>query len=650
MTDDVMDHPRPQFRRAKWLSLDGTWAFCFDDAYRWTGPRDLQLDQAIRVPYAPESLRSGIADVGFHVRCWYQRRVDLSGLGLQPGDRLRLHFGAVDYRATVWADGQRVGCHVGGHSPFCIDITENLEPGATEVTITVLAEDDPQDMHQPRGKQGWLADPHSIWYPRTSGIWRTVWAERVPASHLARLRWTPDFSRWRIGFSAHIKGLRAGMTLSLTLRADSNLLAHEVLTLTSADIARDIHLPDPGIDDARADLQWSPEHPQLIDATVELRDADGRVVDAIEGYTAMRSVRIEDGRFLLNDRPYPLRMVLDQGYWPQSLMTADDVELRTDIEAIKRLGFNGARKHQKSEDPRWLYWADRLGLCVWSEMPSPYGFSDASVHALCDEWRSLVERDLSHPCIVAWVPVNESWGVPGLPTEPRQVDLVKTLYHMTRALDGTRPVVGNDGWEMPCGDIVSIHDYTDKPAKLLARYGTREAVLQTLRHERPGGGRKLLIDGWEPREQPVMLTEFGGIAPLREEDEGWGYSRVEPGASFAERYVALMAAVHACEGLRGFCYTQLTDTFLEKNGLLTPERQPKADPLLIARATRGPEIDREVDLKNNPLGYNRRWMKRLRRLGRAVIAEAAAVVSQAALGDPSAPETGGMRDALIDAP
>lgn len=606
-----MDHPRPQFRRDDWLSLDGAWQFCFDDEARFRRPADVSADRVIQVPYAPEAPLSGIGDTGFHHRCWYLRRVPLAGLRRSADDRLLLHFGAVDYRATVWVDGRRAGEHVGGHSPFTLDLTDCIATDAREVAIAVLAEDDPQDMHKPRGKQDWLPKPHGIWYPRTTGIWRSVWLERVPAAHLARLRWTPEFSSWCMTLGARIEGGRAGMSLAITLEVDGQPVAQARVALAGPDVQHTLHLPDAGIDDARHNLQWSPEHPQLIDARVELLDEGGAVVDRVDGYTAMRSVRTEDGLFLLNDRPYELRMVLDQGYWPGGQMTATSAELRADIEATRRLGFNGARKHQKSEDPRWLYWADRLGLCVWAEMPSAYGFSDRTVHNLCEEWRALVERDLSHPCVVAWVPVNESWGVPALPTQPRQVDLVRSLYHLTRALDGSRPVVGNDGWEMPCGDIVSIHDYTDQPRKLLQRYGSREAVAETLVHERPGGGRALLLDGYTGAGRPVMLTEFGGIAPLHDDEEGWGYSLSEPGTEFADRYVELLAAVRECKGLQGFCYTQLTDTYLEKNGLLTPEREYKIPPAVVAQANVGEDF-RADEYGRNPMGYSRRWLKKQR--------------------------------------
>lgn len=567
-----MDHPRPQFRRTAWQTLDGPWQFAYDDSHGWAHPREVEDQRDIEVPYAPESLRSGVGDTGFHGRCWYGRRIDAGPLRRQPGDRVMLHFGAVDYRATVWVDGQRVARHVGGHSPFSVDITECLDGTDGTATVTVLAEDDPLEMHKPRGKQDWHAEPHSIWYPRTSGIWRTVWLERVPSAHLARLRWTPDFGRWRMGFTAHLEGARQGMTLTVTLRADGLLLTQERVAVIGDSVAREIQLPDPGIDDARAELQWSPEHPQLLDATVELHSAAGALIDRVDGYTAIRSVRVEDNRFLLNDRPYELRMVLDQGYWPDSLMTADSERLRADVELIRRLGFNGVRKHQKLEDPRYLHWADRLGLLVWGEMPSAYRFTRESVQRLTVEWTAALERDISHPCIVAWVPFNESWGVPNLPDNPAERHYVQALYHLTKTLDPTRPVVGNDGWESVATDIIGIHDYEVDPARIDARYQAPD-IRANLRTQR-FGGRILIIPGHHNCDHPLVLTEFGGIA-LSSDAATWGYARADGPQQLERRLRALFAAVRQQDILAGYCYTQFADTYQEANGLLFADRTPK---------------------------------------------------------------------------
>ncbi|QJE03513.1 glycoside hydrolase family 2 [Massilia forsythiae] len=585
-----------------------------DDQAVHVDPAEVAFDRSIVVPFPPEARASGVHDMAFRRRIWYRRRLRLDP-GMMPGpeERLMLHFGAVNHRARVWVNGRFAVEHRGGHSPFAIDVTRHLD--GPELEVAVQADDDPLDMHKARGKMDWEAEPHKIWYPRTSGIWRTVWIEKVARTHVTQLRWTADVAVWQVRLDADVAHVPEGGMANVTLRLGERLLVADRCLLTGPRLSRIFQLPDPGIDDARALWMWSPESPQLIEAEVELRDAAGNLLDAVQSYTALRTVGVEGERFVLNSRPYYLRMVLDQGYWPDSLMVASSEQLRHDVLLIKRLGFNGVRKHQKSEDPRWLYWCDVLGLCVWGEMPSAYGFSNATVHGVMEEWKELVERDVSHPCIVAWVPTNESWGVPELMNDPRQVDFVRALYHMTRALDGTRPVVGNDGWEMPCGDFVSVHDYAQDPAVLAERYGTRERVAYTLEHVQPDR-RRLVIDGFSGQGRPLFLSEFGGIACMtpvaagQEADRrGWGYSVARDGRELLARYQELMAAVHACRPLSGFCYTQLADTFLEKNGLLTEHRVPKAPIDALAAATRGPDA-RLHDWHLDPLGHDERWRTR----------------------------------------
>jgi hypothetical protein len=256
------------------------------------------------------------------------------------------------------------------------------------------------------------------------------------------------------------------------------------------------------------------------------------------------------------------------------------------------MGFNGVRKHQKIEDPRYLYWADRLGLLVWSEMPSAYRFTHKSVERVMHEWRAAVERDVSHPCIVAWVPFNESWGVPNLPDSAAERHYVRAMYHLTKTLDPTRPVVGNDGWEVVATDIIGIHDY-EEPERMGRRYRTNEARPHLFRRERPGG-RLLLVDGSPQVEHPIVLSEFGGIAVCGPDDERWGYARCASAAEMAERYRALMHVVHSLELIAGFCYTQFADTYQEANGLLTADRTPKFPLADIAEATRGPRSQLDV--------------------------------------------------------
>jgi beta-galactosidase/beta-glucuronidase len=565
--------------------LDGLWDFAFDDDARWSQPRDVTFDRQIQVPYPPESEASRIGDRGFHPVCWYRRAIDIAPA--ERGGRVLLHFGAVDYHAKVWANGQLVADHHGGHTPFCADLTQVAGAGQ-RIELVVRADDDPSNLAQPRGKQDWLEAPHQIWYPRTTGIWQSVWIEPVPTTSIHHLIWTPHLEHWQMGVEIALAGpIESGMSLRVRLSHGEQVLADDRYGITTNEVGRRIGFPDPGIDDRRNHLLWSPAHPTLIEAVVELWRGETRI-DAVWSYTALRSVGVQGNRFMLNGHPFFLKMVLDQGYWADTLMAAPDVAaLRGDVEHAIALGFNGVRKHQKIEDARWLFFCDVYGLLVWEEMPSPYRFTATSVQRLVGEWTEAIRRDASHPCICAWVPLNESWGVPDLPTNPAHRDYVRALYHLTKTLDPTRPVVGNDGWEHVATDLVTIHDYASNPAVLRERYATPESVEVVLRRQEPGG-RAITLAEHSPEDHPVMLSEFGGIAMVAHQSEhGWGYSRARDPEALLTAYEGMLRAVHACRGIAGFCYTQLTDTFQERNGLLTASRQPKADVARIAKATRG---------------------------------------------------------------
>ncbi|BDP43724.1 beta-galactosidase (plasmid) [Deinococcus aetherius] len=601
-----LQHPRPQFTRPGWRRLDGPWRFAPDGGGRWTHPRHVTFTHTILVPFPPESEASGIGDTAFHPVVWYAHTVQLSKDEVpEGGERLLLHFGAVDYRARVWANGQLVAEHEGGHTPFTADLTDALVDGEA-VELVVRAEDDPADFAQPRGKQDWQPEPHVIWYPRTTGIWQPVWLEKVPETRLDELVWTPHLDTWEVQLDVSLAGpLRPELSVRVRLTTPHEDLADDRYGVKAARTTRRLALPDAGIAEQRNHLLWSPEHPHLIGAVVELLEGE-RVLDRVHSYTALRSVGIQGHRFTLNGHPYYLRMVLDQGYWPETLMAATDEQLRRDVELAKQLGFNGVRKHQKVEDPRWLHWCDRLGLLVWEEMPSHYRFSAQAATRLTREWTEVIARDRSHPCVIAWVPFNESWGVPELTTNATHTHYVQALYHLTKTLDPTRLAIGNDGWEFVVGDWLGIHDYAHEPEKLRARYGTPAAVTDTV--ERPWGPA-LRVSGFAGRDEPVMLSEFGGVAYSGTDRTGWGYSRVQDGAIFLERYEALLTAVHGLEGISGFCYTQLADTFQEENGLTTEHRVFKADPARLARATRGEANPQDVELEGDadPYGYSRRW-------------------------------------------
>jgi beta-galactosidase/beta-glucuronidase len=584
-------YPRPQLVRSAWTPLNGPWRFRWDDERLLHHPSQIaDWPLSIEVPFAPESRASGIGDTGFHPCCWYQREIEC----LPGEDRVMLRFGAADYAAQVWVNGRLAVTHEGGHTPFGADVTDLLDASGRQ-TVTVRVEDDPSDLAKPRGKQDWQREPHSIWYPRTTGLWQTVWLERVAPVHIDRVRWTPQVDTYAIGFEARLGGRArtadedAELRIELILRHGARVLASDRYRVVDGEVDRLIVLSDPGIDDFRNELLWSPERPTLLDATIRLLRGE-QVIDEIASYTALRSVHILRDRFMLNGRPYMLRLVLDQGYWPDTLMTAPgDAALRRDVELAKAMGFNGVRKHQKIEDPRYLYWADRLGLVVWEEMPSAYRFTRTAIRRTVREWTEAIERDYSHPCVIVWVPFNESWGVPELTAVGKQRHAVEALYHLTKTLDATRPVIGNDGWESSATDIIGIHDYDANCEHMRQRYGVEIRPEQLFDRRRPGG-RILTLDGYPHRGQPIMLTEFGGIAFVKRPEPGvahtWGYTSAEGERQFGKLFAELLGTVIETPLFSGFCYTQFADTFQEANGLLCADRTPKLPIEQIAKATR----------------------------------------------------------------
>lgn len=576
---DPVDYPRPQLRRAEWLDLCGQWQFAYDDDDRgldgdWFDRADV-FDRTIIVPFPPESTASGIGEAGFHPVVWYRLTFSTA---VSDGQRVLLHFGAVDYRANVWVNGLLVATHEGGNTPFTADITSAVRRSDGAHVLVVRAEDDPHDLTQPRGKQDWEPEPHRIWYHRTTGIWQPVWIEQVADVHIEELRWSFDRDRSALDLSARLNRKLAGLLrLRVRLALHDQVLADDIYLVDGDRLTRSIAI-DSGETTMRPEVTlWSPEHPNLVDADLTLFDGE-TVIDHVESYAGLRSCAVANGRFMLNGRPYYTRMVLEQGYWPESHLAAPSGDaLRREVELIKALGFNGVRIHQKVEDPRFLYWCDRIGLLVWGEMANAYDFSTAGVERFTREWLDVVRRDVSHPCIVTWVPVNESWGVLNLEGDPAQREYVRALAHLTRALDPTRPVVSNDGWEHLASDILTIHDYTRDADRIRERYGSREALARTIREIQPAF-RRISMTGEDLVDQPVMLTEFGGINFATDPDRPhWGYSSAHDAGSFLAAYDEIVSAVLDSTDLAGFCYTQLTDTIQETNGLLTENREPKVD-------------------------------------------------------------------------
>lgn len=584
--------PRPQLVRASFLGIDGEWGFAHDDAdlgmaQSWFDGRT--LPRTIVVPFPPESEASGIADRGFHPVVWYRRELtddDLREAGHADGQRLIVHFGAVDYRARVWLNGQQIGSHVGGHTPFALDATDALNARADgrSHVLVVRAEDDPHDLSQPRGKQDWEESPHAIWYHRTTGIWQPVWLESVAEQHITGLWWTDDAAEGTASVEVELSR-RCQTGVRVVVSHDGTVLGAAQAITGDRTVRLTIPLTGQRNGQAYERLLWRPGSPTLLDAWVSIA-VDGVEQDVAASYLGLRSVRCADGAFLLNDRPVVLRSVLSQGYWPDSHLAAPSGDaLRREAELIAELGFNAVRVHQKVEDDRFLYWADRLGLLVWGEMAAAYAFDRRAVQQSLTEWTDAVVRDRSHPSIVTWVPLNESWGVQHISARDDQRAFAEALYHVTRSLDPTRPVVSNDGWESGTSDLWTIHDYESDPAVLGARYGGTDDELRSSIAGIGPAGRRIRLSGTRDEGEPIMVTEFGGVkwSAGAEAGDAWGYSEAASAEDFGRRIAGILSAVRAGTrgdgghggALAGWCWTQLTDTLQEQNGLLTEDREPK---------------------------------------------------------------------------
>ncbi|GBF10437.1 MAG: glycoside hydrolase family 2 protein [Tepidibacillus sp.] len=578
------EYPRPQLVRKDWFNLNGEWCFAFDDnnvglKEKWF-QKDEPFDRKINVPFAYQTRLSGIHDPSFHDWVWYKREFTIPN---EWNDKkILIHFGAVDYRAWIYVNGQFAGYHEGGHTPFSFDITEHLT--WEKESIVVRVEDPSTDETIPRGKQFWIEKSDSIWYTRTTGIWQTVWVEPVNSTRISKLRLTPDIDRGSIDVEFDVIGEFANKKAEIEIQIKNDFVARDTIEIYESYNKRSINLYNQHIFRTgfhHNGWNWTPETPNLFDIKITLKDEDNQnVLDEIESYFGLRKIHTENGMVYLNNKPYYQKLVLDQGYWEDGLITAPtDEDLKKDIVLAKEMGFNGCRKHQKVEDPRFLYWADQLGYLVWGECASSPYYSQDAVARLTKEWIEIIERDYNHPSIVAWVPINESWGVPMIRANHQQQHHSLAMYHLIHSYDPTRLVISNDGWELTKTDICAVHNYNHGSEDEKEKYeafkeslSTKDAIL----HSQPAR-RRIYANGFEHQGEPILLTEFGGIGFKVGEDAGWGYTSVKNEQEFVADYRRVLEAVYASKILHGFCYTQLTDVEQEINGLLTYSRKPKCD-------------------------------------------------------------------------
>jgi beta-galactosidase/beta-glucuronidase len=578
------EYPRPQFVRDDWLCLNGAWQFEIDQADSGLdrGLRDRPLQQTITVPFAPESALSGVHRPDDFLNCvWYRREVTIPAAW--QGRHTHLHFQAVDRDATVWIhvtrDGRtathEVARHRGGWCGFSANLSPFAQPGET-VTLVVRARDD-MKIPGPHGKQ--VARIHNVGchYTRTTGIWQTVWLEPVPPTHLLRPRITPDVAQSRFVLEQSIADRRDGTRLRVTL-LDGPAVVCQREAPANRDFTVTLDLPIP---EAGRKL-WEPGRPHLYDVSIELLDADGAVLDSARSYAGLRSVTIEGLAVRINGKPVFQRTVLDQGFYPDGLLTApSDQALIDDITLSLDVGFNGARLHQKVFEERFLYHADRLGYLVWGEF-GDWGIDRKNPAAtIITQWLEVLHRDYSHPSIIGWCGLNETAEPIGDDISGLN-DLTLGMFLAAKAIDRSRPVLDASGYShrVPETDVWDSHDYDQKPQTFRERHaGTPAGTVFT-----NAGQRGEKPEPWSIayRGQPCWVSEFGGTwwnPDLKEGDPSWGYGdRPKTLEDFYARFDQLCTILLENAGMFGYCYTQLTDVFQEQNGLYSFDRRPKFDP------------------------------------------------------------------------
>ena len=558
------EYPRPQMVRESWENLNGPWKFEFDfgRSGRERGLQNQALSREILVPFCPESELSGIGYKDFMNAVWYRREFELKNV--YPNQRVLLRFEAVDHFCQVWVNGESVGTHTGGYTPFCFDITDNVHAGRN--TLSVCAEDDPRGPMQPRGKQSEEFFSHGCDYTRVTGIWQTVWLEYVPQTYLRDYRVETDIDNGAVTFEARTNQSPAKKTLSATVSYHGKTVGGAVREISGDCLRFTVALEETHL--------WEPLAPELYDVEFSLEADDGSK-DTVRGYFGLRNVTLGEKAILINGKPVFQRLVLDQGFYRDGIYTApSDEALKRDIQLSMDIGFNGARLHQKVFERRFLYWADQLGYLVWGEYGN-WGLDHSdprALEAILEPWIEAVERDYNSPALIGWCPFNETWDYQGRAQDDA---VLRGVYRVTKALDHTRPVIDTSGNFHVVTDLYDVHDYEQDVEKFAAHYEPMKE-----------GGPPYENYGERQRYggQPYFVSEYGGILWNDREEAGWGYGTApKTMEEFTARYIGLTETLLKNPGICGLCYTQLYDIEQEKNGLYTYDRERKFPAELLAR-------------------------------------------------------------------
>ena len=566
----INNYPRPQFIRDNWLSLNGKWNFVFDDENIGEEKQFFNKfpeSREILVPFTYETKMSGINDETVHKSIWYSNEIDINN---EKDENIIMHFEGSDFITKLWINGNYVGMNIGGYHRFSFDITKYIVDGKNNFTIKV---EDSLSKSQPRGKQRYKNESFKCWYIQTTGIWKTIWLESVPKNYIVSAKNTPNYDDKNVEIELETnisEDIINDFEIETEILFDSKTISIKKQNIENKIFKYTIDICAQNEHEIK---YWSPESPNLYDIKYRLY-YKGNLIDEISSYFGIRKISIANSKILLNDKEIYLKMILDQGYWADSHLTPPSEEaIIKDIEIIKKYGYNGIRKHQKVEDERFLYYCDINGILVWSEMANCYEFNDKSIEYFTNEWIKVVKQNYNHPSIITWVPINESWGIHEVAEDLQEQNFANSLYYITKAIDKTRPVISNDGWEHTISDIITIHDYKQEAELFYNEYNDKE--LSVLNNKKAYHKINKLFSGdYKYNGQPIIMSEYGGIA--LNSDKGWGYGKqVEDEQEFIDRFEKLTNVIKNTKYICGYCYTQLTDVQQEINGLVDEYRNDK---------------------------------------------------------------------------
>ena len=559
-------YPRPTMFRDDYTLLNGPWDFCFDQDDQGLSLQyfnGFTPSHIIQVPFAYQTVASGIHLEKSVKVIWYQKKVFF-----KDHDRL-LHFEGIDGDASIYLNGHLLYQGHASYQRISLSITDYVTQGENLIVIRVY---DDYSTSRPRGKQRWQNENFGCWYVETSGIYKSVWVENIPSKTYIKQIWlSPQASLRQLEMKINVTGLTADTYLDINVSYKDQPINH-IKTLAT-DFLTSVTVPMHTLSAQFKVHFWTPDTPHLYDIEIKVLDKD-KVVDHVYSYVAMRDISVLQQSILLNHEPIYLKMILDQGYWPESGLTPPSLEaLKLDIQLMKNSGFNGVRKHQKIEDERFYHLADLFGLLVWLEMPSHYEHNHHSIQHYFDLLPKVLDQYQNYQSIMTYVLFNESWGVPAIAFDHEQQQCTVAAYHLVKTKGTGRLVIGNDGWEHTVTDLVTLHHYTQSPAILKTIYQNPTVMFETLQHHLPLP-RLPFAKGYVYSGQPLILSEYAGIASSA--DKGWGYGdKVSSKDEFHKRLYGLTKTVLELPHMQGYCITQLTDVEQETNGLFTSERKAK---------------------------------------------------------------------------